>query len=345
MRRLELRSTSAGKVGRPRALRCAAAFGAAGVVVLAGSTAAQSKSRHHATVRPALAYFGGGKINASNEGHNPNNDWVLLAPSHNRRQIHLAVQVVQRCSNGGGEVTPVIQATGTLHENGGFSGRSGFSSSGSSGQVTTTLSFSGRFVTSTRALATVSLRTSTSSGACDTGKLKVEADAPAPHKRAGALARNASYFGTNDSGPFAQKSQSVSCTGPSCLFTGQGYAPAPVTRWPMMLQTAADGKSVRLFSYIYTTQKCQVASTELSANELGPPPAPIAKNGSFVENDKFDEGVGGGYVAHVTATVHGRFTDKIVRGTLRVDNTIADSSGTVVDHCSTGTVLWAAVRG
>lgn len=332
---------------RQRAARWTAAVGAAAAAALLTSSVGAAKSHRTAPVRPAAAYFGGGAINTKAQGHSPGNGWVIVKPS-GTKSVHFAEQLTEVCSgpgNTGGGTTPLIATVGSLRSNGAFSGQLIYGSAGSAGQFRNTLTFSGRFTAARQAIGTVRIQAAgvtNPADRCDTGAVKFQLIAPGPGAGSGAVARATSYFGTNLSGPWTLGSQSARCVGPTCMYSTQGYSQAPVQDWPMMLRTTPDGRSVALLSYAYTTRTCQSSNTALSANELGPPPAKIAKNGSFTEHDKWDEPVGGGYVAHIVATVRGRFTATAVKGTLEVDHTIASATGTIVDHCNTGVVHWVA---
>jgi hypothetical protein len=167
-----------------------------------------------------------------------------------------------------------------------------------------------------------------SSAGCDSGNMKFEVDDPNLSFGSGAFAAGKTYYGFDDAGAAAQH-----VTPPP---------PNATRQMPLMLHTAAHGRSVALVGYYFFTQKCEKSSNDLAFGEFGPPPAAVNRKGTFSEHDHFDYPVGGGYVAHVTTTVQGKFSVRRVHGTLRVDGAVASPAGAIVDHCSTGTVRWLA---
>jgi hypothetical protein len=315
--------------GAVRWLRLAVIGTAAGLALFGESFALAAKPR--AVVKPrGLGFYGGGNLNQLNpEGMG--DGYVDLVVSKDRRRVTIEPLIDCRAENSAsvGLQRPPTAPTVALAANGRFRGSAVYPLGNVERE---TLSFSGHFTSPERAVGTVRFRVvglTDPTLDCDSGNMPFEVDDPALPLGSGAFSPGTEYYGTNDARAPTQAPPNF----------------GRLNKFPMMLRTASRGRSVALLSYYYQTHECQPIHIRIPVSEVGgPAPTRINRNGSFTERDHFMVDLRGLGIAKFRSTVTGRFGRTRVNGTLRADVAVVASDGTIVLHCSTGNVPWAAVR-
>lgn len=311
-----------------------AALGLAAAGLLTAGTAASATN----SARPFVGWYGGGNLSHVNKTGSGDALLLIRVLGNRRRVLFEHVVLSERCHGPGlnpsvtgfeGSPAPV---PASLSRDGSFHGKAVYFTTSSVGKFRNELTFSGHFTTSSEAVVTSRIQSrgvTNPAYRCDTGSVNLRV-ADSDVSAAGGKSRvDTTYYGTNLAGTSTQGDK----------------APGPLPRvqdWPMMVRTAKHGSVVARIFYFYTTKKCK-SGKYVSTGEFGPRPAAVSK-GSFTEHDDRQFPLAGGFTTHIHTAVSGRFTASRVHGTLQVNIAVTNSSGSVIDHCSTGIVPWDAVR-